>query len=250
MNVRLLAVELPSLYHPAIRNRAGEVPMTENPDLTRIRSLFESDGVDIRDQFIFAGLLLTIFERFKRYVVDRVDGFFADHVEIKDGDLRYKRGEKFKRLIKDKGSHKAGQHSNAAFRAALHWFYDFEAITKQELDDVERLYILRNEIGHELLEILADSRKNPIALVDVLITFAVYVKIVRWWVKEVEATTDPDFDQERYDSTKWDEVESFDTIFLRQIMHKALAGNAQWEAIKQQLDHEITDAGSSDLSTA
>ncbi len=149
------------------------------------------------------------------------------------------RGEKFKKLIKEKGGNKPGQHANFAFRAALHWFYEFDAITKEEFDDVERLYILRNEVGHELLEILADSRKTPIALLDVLTLFAVYVKIVRWWVKEVEATTNPDFDQEDYDNTKWDEVESFDTVFLRQIIQKALVGNAQWETLQKHLKGEV-----------
>ena len=58
-----------------------------------------------------------------------------------------------------------------------------------------------------------------------LITFSVYLKIVRWWVKEVEATTDPDFDQGKYDSTNWDEVESIDTVFLREIILKSLVSD-------------------------
>jgi hypothetical protein len=58
-----------------------------------------------------------------------------------------------------------------------------------------------------------------------MITFSVYLKIMRWWVKEVEATTDPDFDQEKYDSTNWDEVESPDTVFLREIILKSLVGD-------------------------
>jgi len=45
------------------------------------------------------------------------------------------------------------------------------------------------------------------------IALGVYVKIARWWVKEVEATIDPDMTQGRYDNTAWDEVESTDTIF-------------------------------------
>jgi hypothetical protein len=133
-----------------------------------------------------------VFERFKKFVVDQVDGFFADHIEIQNGDLKYRRGEEFKALIKERGVGDPGQHDNRVFRAALHWFFDLGAIERDELDDVERLYTLRNEIGHELLLIIADDAKAPIRLADVLITFGVYVKIVRWWVKEVEATTNPD----------------------------------------------------------
>jgi hypothetical protein len=198
-----------------------------------LRAIFDGDGAKVRDQFIFAGLLLTIFERFKKYVVGHVDGFFADRVEIQNGDLKYTRGNKFKALIKEKGTGDPGQHDNKVFRAALHWFFDLGAIDKEELDDVERLYTLRNEIGHELLRIIADNTKAPIRLVDVLMTFGVYLKIVRWWVKEVEATTDPDMTPERYENTAWDEVESMDTIFLREILHKALAGNEEWEELQK-----------------
>ena len=76
--------------------------MSENYELRRLRAIFDSDGSEIREQFIFAGLLLTIFERFKKYVVDQVDGFFSSHFEVRDGDLKYTRGEKFKKLIKRK----------------------------------------------------------------------------------------------------------------------------------------------------
>lgn len=212
--------------------------MTEPLKFQRLKAIFDGDGGKIREQFIYAGLLLTIFERFKTYVVGQVDGFFSDHIEIKDGDLRYTRGEKFKQIIKDKGAGEPGQHGNKAFRAALHWFYDLGAITESEFNEVERIYALRNEIGHELLRIIADDAKNPIELQDVLTTFSVYVKIVRWWVKEVEASTDPEFDQEKYDSTNWDEVESTDTLFLREIIRKALVGDMSWEDIQSHAGGE------------
>lgn len=196
--------------------------MTDTYEFKRLKAIFEGDGEELRQQFVFAGLLLTIFERFKKYVVDHVDGYFSSHFEIKDGDLKYTRGEKFKSLIKEKGAGEPGQHSNKEFRAALHWFFDLGAIAKDELDEIERLYNLRNEIGHELLRIIADDGKNPLTIQDVLTTFAIYLKIVRWWIKEVEATTDPDFDQERYDLADFENTESIDTIFLREIIRKAL----------------------------
>lgn len=183
--------------------------MTETYEFKRLKAIFEGDGSDIREQFIFAGLLLTIFERFKKYVVEQVDGFFSNHFNIIDGKLQYTRGEKFNKLIKEKGGHLPGQHANKEFRATLHWFYDLDAITEYELNSIERIYTLRNDIGHEMFHIIADDNKHPIKLDDVLITFSVYLKLVRWWVKEVEATTDPDFDQGKYDSTNWDEVEIY-----------------------------------------
>jgi hypothetical protein len=205
--------------------------MAEIYEFRRLRAIFDGDGSEIREQFIFAGLLLTIFERLKKYVVGQVDGFFSDHIEVKDGDLKYARGKKFKKTIKEKGVGARGQHANKEFRAALHWFCDLGAITEDEFNDVERVYTLRNDIGHELFHIIADDNKNPIKLDDVLTTFGVYLKIVRWWVKEVEATTDPDFDQAIYDNANWDEVESCDTVFLREIIRKSLLSDAEWQEI-------------------
>ncbi len=207
--------------------------MAENYEFRRLRAIFDSDGSEIREQFIFAGLLLTIFERFKKYVVDDVDGYFSDHIEIRDGHLKYARGEEFKKLIKEKGVHAPGQHANKEFRAALHWFCDLGAITEDEFNDIERIYALRNDIGHELFQVISDDNKSPIKLDDVLTTFSVYLKVVRWWVKEVEATTDPDFDQEKYDNTNWDEVESIDTIWLREIIRKSLLGDMDWQEIEK-----------------
>lgn len=207
--------------------------MVENHEFKRLQAICDGDGSEIREQFIYAGLLLTIFERFKTYIVDRVDGFFSDHVEIRDGKLRYERGEKFKQLMKENGVGQPGQHANKAFRAALQWFFELGAITKEEFDDVERVYLLRNDIGHELFRIIADDSKAPIALEDVLFTFGVYLKIVRWWVKEVEAATDPEFGEKMYEEANWDEVESPDTVFLREIIRKALLGDVNWEQLEE-----------------
>jgi AAA+ ATPase superfamily predicted ATPase len=57
-------------------------------------------------------------------------------------------------------------------------------------------------------------------------------KIVRWWVKEIEATTDPDMNEEKYDSADWDNVESIDTMLLREIVDKTLADNPEWQDLR------------------
>jgi len=211
--------------------------MRDPSEFKRTQAVFEGDGTAIRDQLIYAGLILTIFERLKTCVIDHVDGFFSDHIQIEDGHLTYTRGAQFKNIIKEKGAGEPGQHGNKAFRSALHWFHELGAITTIELDEVERIYILRNEIGHELFRIIADDTKNPIELNDVLIAFSVYLKITRWWVKEVEATTDPRFDAEKYDNTDWDKVESMDTLLLREIIRKALGDENPWQ------DCETTTCG-------
>lgn len=72
----------------------------------------EDDGAEIREQLILAGLLLMLFERFKKYALDQVEGFFASHIKFSEGSLIYRRGEEFKKLIKEHGKGKSGQHGN------------------------------------------------------------------------------------------------------------------------------------------
>ncbi|ETO05366.1 hypothetical protein RFI_32030 [Reticulomyxa filosa] len=200
--------------------------MTQIYEFKKLNRIIGGDGAEIREQLILAGLLLMLFERFKKYTLGQVEGFFCSHIEFKEGDIVYRRGDKFKKLIKEHGKGEDGQHGNEAFRAALKLFRDFDAISAEEFNEIERLYILRNDIGHELFAIIADDNKHPIKVEDICTIFDVYLKIVRWWIKEIEATTDPDFDQEKYENTDFDSAESGDTVFLREIIKKALLGNA------------------------
>lgn len=210
--------------------------MIENPTIEKIRKILEGDGSEVREQLLLAALLLTIFERFKIYIVDQVEGFFSTHATIKDGKLSYQRGQKFKKLINEMGDGQPGQHGNRAFRAALNWFRDLGAISDGEFDDVERLYTLRNDIGHELYLILADDRKPRIHWFDAMTVFAVYLKITRWWVKEVEIATDPDMTPEKYSQIAFESVETMETMLLREIMLKALKGNQQFEEVMVNLE--------------
>lgn len=209
--------------------------------LRRLQAIIDGDGSDIRLQFILAGLLLTIFERFKVFVVSRVDELFAHGFEMREGALIAKRGAEFKALIKEKGEGEPGQHGNMVFRAALRWLYEMNAIDESELGRVEHLYTLRNDIGHELFAVVASDDKKPIDLMDPVWTLHIYVKVVRWWIKEIEATTDPDMTREKYESANWAEAESTDTLFLREILHKSLVGILEWETLRGNLCETASD---------
>lgn len=199
----------------------------------KLNDLFYRDGGQIRRQFVLSSLLIMIFEQFKDYVIDRVDGFFSEHMEVKEGRITYTRGREFKDIMKEKGAGQPGQHANKAFRAALHWFYELNALDNDELDEIERLYILRNDIGHELFGIIADDAKPPITLFDVIFIFSMYIKIVRWWVKEIEAPTDPEISEDEYNNTDWDAVESFEIIILRTIIEKSLLEDLEWIELRK-----------------
>lgn len=205
--------------------------INDHPDFKRIKAIMDGDGSEIRRQFIYAGLLLTIFERFTDFVIKRVDEFLSRGLSVKDGKVTFIRGEEFKKIIKEKGSGDPGQHNNKVFRAAIRWLHELNAIEQAELEHVEKLYTLRNDIGHELFRIIADDNKQPIRLVDVVLAQHIYVKVTRWWIKEIEAAVHPDMTQDKYENAQWDEAESLDTMLLSLILQKSLAGDSDWETL-------------------
>jgi hypothetical protein len=199
----------------------------KHPIIEKWENILNNDGEIIQEHFIFCGLIVLIFEQFKKFTIERVDGFFAKHVEIKNGHLSYDRGEKFKEFIKNRGKGETGQHTNKDFRAAIHWFCDLGAITSEELNTTERMYNLRNKISHELFRTLFED--NSIKLIDILDLFCIYVKLCKWWIKNIEIETDPDMTEEKYNKIDWDQVESVEISMMRIIIQKSLSNHEEWK---------------------
>ncbi len=204
--------------------------MEKKPKNKRALAILDGDGSEIRNQFILAGLLLTIFEQFKTYVVEQVESFFSHSFKVREnGFISYKRGEELKAIIDEKGEVDSGQHRNKVFRAAMSFFCESKAITQQEFDEIERIYKLRNDIGHDMYRILTDDSMQLVTIEDVNTSYLVYLKITNWWLTEIELPTEPDLSQDDYDKIDLDAVESVETFFLREIMRKTLLGNKPLE---------------------
>lgn len=210
--------------------------MEENPYIKRIEEVFNSDGKKIVDQFILAGLILTVFERLKVFIVEHVDGFFSNRIWIDGGKLNFERGEEFKELIREKGNNEQGQHANKVFRAAARWFSELNAIDSDELDHIEKIYILRNDISHELLGIICDPKKQQISLYDVLKIFEIYSKLTKWWAFNIELATDPDMFGDEIESIDINNIENVEAILLREIIRKTLFTNEEWKEIIKDID--------------
>jgi len=189
----------------------------------KIENLLNGDKTEIKNQLVYASLLIMIFEQFKKYVLNTLDSYFSSHIEIREETVIYKRGEEFKEIIKEHGRGEKGQHTNDAFRAALKWLLtEFNVISKNEFDEIERLYLIRNDVGHELFNIIFDDKKNLIGINDIHTAFNIYLKVFRWWFKEVESSIDPSFEEYDRDLIGFDSVESLETLLLRKIIEEVL----------------------------
>ena len=103
----------------------------------KLHYIFEGDGKEIRNQFIYAGLILSIFESFKKFIVGNVEFFFCNEVSMNAGRLAFKRGEDFKKNIRERGAGKQGQHGNKDFCASMSFFYENDAINDFECAERE-----------------------------------------------------------------------------------------------------------------
>lgn len=97
---------------------------------------------------------MMVFESFKRFISDKIEYFFSDGFTTKDGKITFKQSTALTKIIKEKGRGNTGEHKNEFFRACITWFHENGAITKNEAQETERLYKLRNDIGHELFSII------------------------------------------------------------------------------------------------
>lgn len=193
--------------------------MPKFEEATKISTLLEGDGSEVKEQLVLSGLLLLLFERFKDYVIGQIDFLYCDDFFIKKENMSYVRGEEFKKIIDEKGKGNKGQHGDKAFRAALKQIHEFGAISEVELKKIESLALLRNDIGHELFRILVDDNKPVINSEDIFFLFDIHLKVVRWWLKEFEASMNPDL---YYGSVDFDSADSMETLLFEEVINKAL----------------------------
>lgn len=83
--------------------------------------------------------------------------------------------------------------------ASLDWLKEMEAIDETDLLSYERVKNCRNILSHRLFDAIA-SKGMPEDFEKCFVDMRNLVsKIDRWWIREVEIPTNPDFDDANYD---------------------------------------------------
>lgn len=198
--------------------------MTPQYECEKIKTLLESEGEDIKQQIIIPGLFLMVFEQFKKFVVSTVDGFFC-RFECNNGKIVTERGPTFKEIMKKFGKRKnADQHNDSTFRGALHFFSDLDAITSEDVNEIERLSLIRNDVGHELFHIIADDLKPIIKFEDIDTIMGLYSKVHKWYLKEIEAEIHPLYidkkDNIDFENVSLLEIELLKCVILKTLLTK------------------------------
>jgi hypothetical protein len=168
---------------------------------------------------IRASLFLIAWEILKSSIVDKPLGFFATALNggKRQPSTRYK--EAVLSLHKD------------VLMASCLWFKSMEALTDDDIRKLQEAREYRNQIAHNLLEFLGSFDKEiedkQLELVQVLL-----VKVDRWWVREIEIPTNPDFDGQ---DIRDEEISSGNMLMLAMIFD-VLSGKQDYLELLRNLE--------------
>ena len=162
----------------------------------------------LKDILIRASIYLSAYELLKTSIIDHLTGFFASEWKFneKTGEIETIQSESYKEKVRS-------LYPKDDFHSCCLWFFDNKAIDKEDLDSIQKIRRHRNTIAHELPKFLGSiNYEVDRSLLKKIIE--IIRKVDTWWVKEVEVSTNPDFDHMNYDEINWDEVLSGNMIMI------------------------------------
>ena len=162
----------------------------------------------LKDSLIRASIYLSAYEVLKTSIIDHLTGFFASEWKFNKttGQIETIQSESYRKKVRS-------LYPKDEFHSCCLWFFENKAIDKSDLDAIPKIRKHRNAIAHELPNFLG----SPNYEVDKTLldkTIEIIEKVDKWWIKEIEVPTNPDFDDMDYDEIKWDEVLSGNMILI------------------------------------
>lgn len=162
----------------------------------------------LKSSLIRASIYLSAYELLKNSIIDHLRGFFDSKWKLNDktGEIETVISESYKDKVRS-------LYPKDEFHSCCLWFVENKAISQKDLDSITKIRKHRNSIAHELPKYLGsvkyDVDKNLLKeLIEII------RKVDTWWLREIEITTNPDFDDIDYDDIKWDDVLSGNMIIM------------------------------------
>jgi hypothetical protein len=172
----------------------------------------------LRSNLIAVSLFLAAYETLRSSIITQLRGLFVkgfdQNGEIVDSDYQ-------KKVL---SRHKS------PLRASLLWFKEMQAIGDEEIELVERVRLHRNDLAHDLPTFIATNEKDiNIELIGGILD--VVTKVDRWWIREVEIPTNPDFDETPVYDLDDSEIISGNMLFLQLSIRIATGEDDESEAM-------------------
>jgi len=140
---------------------------------------------EIKSNLVRASLYLFSYELLKNTIVDKIKDLY--NIGFENDTLIYSE-DYHEKVLNRKINGK--QH---IFLSSLYWLEENGAITKDDIEVIGSIREMRDKVAHQIDKLLTDSDFNLGTNLEKKI-FNYIEKIERWWIREVEIPTNPDFD--------------------------------------------------------
>jgi hypothetical protein len=172
----------------------------------------------LRPNLIAASMYIAAFELLKSTIVDRLKGFYTLSFD--------KNGE---RVVESRYQPEVASQNRSPVYASLDWLRESGAIDSNDLAIFEKVKEYRNRLAHTLVKMasegmhadLPDRFAEMITLLD---------KIERWWITNVEMTTNPDHDGKNAEES---EIIPGSIIGLRILMDVAMGSREYLQELRK-----------------
>ncbi|HAV1809405.1 hypothetical protein ACOY6S_00295 [Enterobacter bugandensis] len=159
----------------------------------------------LKRRVISYSVFISAFEMLKNVVIGRLERFYINFDDDQD-KIEYK----IKVLDRNKSK----------LYASLNWLVEYNALEQVDIDEFERLKIIRNKLSHEMLDLLPEDE-----LFDVTNEIRAIIELTRkveiWWFCNLEMAIDPDSYPEDMDI---EQVQPM-TVFMLQLMCSVALGD-------------------------
>ena len=173
--------------------------------------------IKLKTTLIKAGIYLVSYETLKNTIVDKLKDLYSIRWEYDEhtGKIISVQSPDFKNKV-------ISLYPKDEFQACCLWFYNRNAINENDLENIALIRRQRNIIAHELEKfITAELNINEERLKSLV---SISNKIDRWWLKEVELPTDPDFNPDELKQIDWDAATGGNS-FLLEILETVFNGD-------------------------
>jgi len=175
----------------------------------------------LRSNLIAASLFLAAYETLRASIIDRIRGFFTHDFDENGMIVGEAYGTKVLSLDK------------SPLRASVLWLKEMSAIDDFDIAQIDRIREHRNELAHDLPTFIAtaEAEINIQLLSEIL---ALVTKIDRWWIREVDIPTNPDYDGREVADC---DICSGNMAFLQMMIQIAVGENSAvyWDEFQQNL---------------
>lgn len=177
----------------------------------------------LNQNLIIASLYIAVFDNFKYRIISSVRDFYISG--YKDGQYLYDG-------YKDEVLNKIKTKNNRTIKASILWLKESGAITNADETKFEELTNMRNNLAHEMSQMLFDGFPDNIyqLYVDMIELFE---KIEKWWVINVEMEINPP--DIPYENIDWNNITSVNIQFIKIMSQIAFTNTNEYKNIVENM---------------